>query len=90
MKEPRLHAAVLGFPAPNVVRLFVKEMMRGSYRFRLVGTPDASSGGAAIMSQATSTASASDLDGEIPSAPRWPSGDGQPGGDFGPIKLNIN
>jgi hypothetical protein len=86
----RLGGAQLEFPAPNVARLFVKEMMRGNYKFRLIGTPDASSGGGAIMSQATSSDSASDLDGEIPDPPRWPSGDGQPGGDFGPIELNIN
>lgn len=85
----RLGGAQLEFPAPNVARLFVKEMMRGGYRFKLIGTPDASSGGKAIMSQATSSASASDLDGEITSPPKWPSGDGQPGGDFGPIELNI-
>jgi len=86
----RLGGAQLEFPAANVVRLFVKEMMRGNYKFRLIGTPEAASGGAAIMSEATSSASASDLDGEIPNPARWPSGDGQPGGDFGPIELNIN
>jgi hypothetical protein len=86
----RLDGPALGFPAPNVARLFVKGMMRGNYRFRLVGTPDATSGGTAIMSLATASASASDLDGEIPSPPQWPSGNGQPGGDFGWVELNIN
>jgi hypothetical protein len=81
--------AVLAFPAPNVVRMSLKGM-RGTYTFGLVGTPDAKSGGAAIMSQATSSASASALDGDISSPPRWPSGDGQPGGDFGPITLTIS
>ena len=85
---PGTAAAVLTFPAPNVARLYMRGML-GTYRFRLIGTPDASSGSKAIMSQATSSASASDLDGDITSPPKWPSGDGQPGGDFGPIELHI-
>jgi hypothetical protein len=86
---PRFGQAALHFPAPNVARWYLTRMS-GQYVIRLIGTPDASSAGAAIMSQATSSAAASDLDGEIPSPPHWPSGDGQPGGDFGPIELNIN
>jgi hypothetical protein len=86
----RLPGAVLVFPAPNTARLFVKGGMRGNYKFRLVGTPVGSSNCEAITSQATSSAAASSLDGEITSPPKWPSGDGQPGGDFGPIELNIN
>jgi hypothetical protein len=83
-------SAQLWFPALNVVRLFVPRMTYGTYTFTLVGnTGNSLSGGKAIMSQATSSASASDLDGDIPSPPRWPSGDGQPGGDFGPITLKI-
>jgi hypothetical protein len=89
IQGPNTSAAAISFPAPNVARLFLKGM-RGTYKFRLIGTPEASSGQKAIMSQATSSASASDLDGEILSPPRWPSGDGQPGGNFGPITLKIS
>jgi hypothetical protein len=84
-----LIGAMLGFPATNVARLFVKDGMQGSYSLRLVGTADASSNGLAIMSLASSSAPASALDGEISSSTAWPSGDGQPGGDLGPIKLTI-
>jgi hypothetical protein len=86
----RLGGTQLEFPAANVARLFVKEMLRGEYEVRLIGTPAAASGGGAIMSLATSSATASDLDGELPKPAQWPSGDGQPGGNFGPIKINIS
>ena len=75
--------------AADTVRLFVKEGMRGLYKLELVGTPDAQSGGQAIMSQATQSSPATALDGEILSPPKWPTGEGVPGGNFGPIELNI-
>jgi hypothetical protein len=90
---PRLNQGgpQLVFPAPNVARLFVKDtLLRGEYVLRLIGTPAAASGGLAIMSLATSSAAASDLDGELPATGPWPSGNGQPGGNFGPIKILIS
>jgi hypothetical protein len=86
----QLAGVQLVFPTPNVARMFVKDGMRGQYRLRLVGTPEASSAQKAIMSQATSSAAASALDGELLTPPVWPSGEGQPGGDFGPIEINIS
>ncbi|HEV2953578.1 MAG TPA: hypothetical protein VG015_05780, partial [Candidatus Dormibacteraeota bacterium] len=70
--------------AADTVRLFVKDGMKGRYRVTLVGTPDASSGQKAIVSAATASDPATDLDGEIVN-PSWPTGEGVPGGNFGPI-----
>jgi hypothetical protein len=66
----------------NRVRLAFPDNLHGGYLLRLFGTPAADSGGNAIRS-----VDGLRLDGERNSA--WSSGDGVEGGDFGPIKLDI-